>query len=57
MAGRLLNMTVEDLRQKGVSPVYLVSDHTGYYEQYGWEFLCLVQGDGEPTDQNVHSPG
>ena len=56
VAGRLLNMTVEDLRQKGVSPVYLVSDHTGYYEQYGWEFLCLVQGDGEPdlTRMYIH---
>ncbi len=46
-AGRLLNMTVEDLRRKAVSPVYLVTDHSGFYEQYGWEFHCLVQGDGE----------
>ena len=30
IAGRLLNMAVEDLRQKGISPVYLVTDHTGF---------------------------
>ena len=48
IAGRLLNMAVEDLRAKGISPVYLVTDHTGFYERYGWEFLCMVQGDGEP---------
>ena len=47
IAGRLLNMAVDDLRSKGVSPVYLVTDHTGFYERYGWEFLCIVQGDGE----------
>ena len=47
-AGRLLNMAVEDLRAKGVSPVYLLTDHVGFYERYGWEFLCMVQGDGEP---------
>ena len=47
IAGRLLNMVVEDLRGKGVSPVYLVTGHTGFYERYGWEFLCPVQGDGE----------
>ena len=47
IAGRLLNMAVEDLRSKGVSPVYLLTDHTGFYERYGWEFLCLAQGDGE----------
>ena len=47
IAGQLLTMAVEDLRAKGISPVYLVTDHTGFYEQYGWEFLCMVQGDGE----------
>ena len=47
IAGRLLNMAVEDLRLKGVSPVYLITDHTGFYERYGWEFLCMVQGDNE----------
>lgn len=47
IAGRLLDMAVEDLRVKGITPVYLVTDHTGFYERYGWEFLCMVQGDGE----------
>lgn len=47
IAGRLLNMAVDDLRSKGVSPVYLVTGHTGFYERYGWEFFCMVQGDGE----------
>ncbi len=47
IAGRLLDMTVQELRSKGISPVYLLTDHTGFYEHYGWEFLCMVQGDGE----------
>lgn len=47
IAGELLNMAVEDLRSKGISPVYLVTDHTGFYEKYGWEFYCMAQGDGE----------
>ena len=47
IAGRLLDKTVSDLKTNGISPVYLVTDHTGFYERYGWEFLCLVQGDGE----------
>ena len=56
IAGHLLNMAVEDLRGKGISPVYLVTDHTGFYERYGWEFLCMVQGDGEPdmTRMYIH---
>lgn len=48
IAGRLLDMAVEELRSKGVSPVYLLTDHVGFYERYGWEFLCMAQGDGEP---------
>lgn len=47
IAGRLLNMAVEELRMSGISPVYLLTDHTGFYERYGWEFLCMAQGDGE----------
>ena len=56
IAGQLLNMAVEDLRSKGISPAYLVTDHTGFYERYGWEFLCMVQGDGEPdmTRMYIH---
>ncbi len=49
IAGALLNMAVNDLKAKGISPVYLVTDHVGFYERYGWEFLCMVQGDGEPN--------
>ncbi|MEE1057213.1 MAG: GNAT family N-acetyltransferase [Acutalibacteraceae bacterium] len=48
IAGVLLNMVVDDLKSKGISPVYLVTDHTGFYERYGWEFFCMAQGDGEP---------
>ena len=56
IAGRLLNMAVEDLRAKGISPAYLVTDHTGFYERYGWEFLCMAQGDGEevPSRMYIH---
>ena len=48
IAGVLLNLVVDDLRSKGISPIYLVTDHTGFYERYGWEFYCMAQGDGEP---------
>ena len=54
IAGHLLDMAVEDLRVKGISPVYLVTDHTGFYERYGWEFLCMVQGDGEPDKTRMY---
>ena len=56
IAGRLLNMAMENMRTNGITPLYLVTDHTGFYERYGWEFLCMVQGDGEPemTRMYIH---
>ena len=48
IAGRLLDMAVTDMKSKGISPVYLITAHTGFYERYGWEFFCMVRGDGEP---------
>ncbi len=56
IAGNLLNMAVADMRAKNISPLYLVTDHIGFYERYGWEFLCMVQGDGEPemTRMYIH---
>ena len=55
IAGKLLNLAVEDMRAKGITPLYLVTDHTGFYERYGWDFLCMVKGsDPEPTRMYVH---
>jgi len=54
IAGRLLGMVVDDMRSKGITPVYLVTDHTGFYERYGWEFFCMVQCDGEPDMSRMY---
>ena len=48
IAGRLLDYVVKTCRDRGIEPLYLLTDHTGFYERYGWEFLCMVQGDDEP---------
>ncbi len=48
IAGTLLNLVVEDMKKRDVSPIYLVTDHIGFYEKYGWEFYCMAQGDDEP---------
>ena len=49
IAGRLLQIVVDDMASKGITPLYLVTNHVGFYERYGWKFLCMVQGDGEPN--------
>lgn len=54
IAGKLLNTAVEDCRQKGISPVYLVTNHIGFYERYGWEFICMVRCDNEPNMSRMY---
>ncbi len=54
IAGRLLDMAVEDMRNKGITPLYLVTDISGFYERYGWECLCMVQGGGEPEMSRMY---
>ena len=49
-----LDTAVGDLKAKGISPVYLLTDHTGFYERYGWEFLCHVLGDGEEKPSRMY---
>lgn len=49
IAGKMLQFVCDDMFDKGIDTLYLVTDHTSFYERYGWEFLCMVQGDGEPN--------
>jgi GNAT superfamily N-acetyltransferase len=54
IAGRLLDAAVAGMRARGITPLYLLTDHTGFYERYGWEFLCMVRGDGEERPSRMY---
>ena len=54
LAGALLHFVCDDMKAKGIETLYLVTDHTSFYERYGWEFLCMVQGDGEPDMSRMY---
>ncbi len=56
IAVALLDRVCKDMSDRDIDTLYLVTDHTSFYERYGWEFLCMVQGDGEPelTRMYVH---
>ncbi len=56
IAGALLDYVCRDMREREIHTLYLLTDHTSFYERYGWEFLCMVSGDGEeePSRMYVH---
>ena len=43
IAGKLLQLVRDDMGNKGISPLYLITEHTSFYERHGWEFLCMVK--------------
>ena len=54
IAGALLNYVCADMKKKGIDTLYLITDHTSFYERYGWEFFFMVQGDGEPNKARMY---
>ena len=57
IAGHLLEHICKDMAVKGISTLYLITEHTSFYERYGWEYLCMVQGDdGEQMRMYKKSP-
>ena len=54
IAGEMLHFGCEDMKGSGVPVLYLVTDHTSFYERYGWRFLCMAQGDGEPEPTRLY---
>ena len=54
IAGRLLDLAVGDMEAKSVSPLYLVTDHVGFYERYGWEYLCMARDAGTGGETRVY---
>lgn len=54
IAGRMLRHVCGEMKKSGVDTLYLLTNHTSFYERYGWEFLCMVQGDGEPEMSRMY---
>lgn len=54
IAGKLLNFVCEDMKAARIQTLYLVTDHTGFYEKYGWEFLCMVKEEGSDEEGRMY---
>ena len=54
IAGNLLNKAIVDLKVKGITPVYVLTDHIGFYERYGFEFVCNVKNENEESESRIY---
>lgn len=54
IAGALLDFVCSDMSKKGIDTLYLLTDHTSFYERYGWEFFCMIEENGDTSRVYVH---
>lgn len=54
IAGELLGFISIDMHSRGIDTLYLVTDHTSFYERYGWEYYCAVRCSGEDYDSRMY---
>lgn len=51
IARRMLDFACADLKNRGVSCVYLLTDHTSFYEKCGFAFYCMAEEEGGGTSR------
>ena len=54
LAGELLARACDDFRAAGYAALYLVTDHSGFYERYGWEYLREATSDGAEQPSRLY---
>ena len=55
IAGAVLAYICGDMKDSGIDTLYLLTDHIGFYERYGWSFYTMVKSDGgEISRMYVH---
>lgn len=46
LARALLDFSRQDAARLGLDRLYLLTDHTQFYERCGWRYLCLAEEEG-----------
>ena len=56
LARQLLDTARRDVGALGFSTLYLITDHTTFYEKCGWTFLTMVTGDDQAPARMYAAP-
>ncbi|MDR2023168.1 MAG: GNAT family N-acetyltransferase [Hungatella sp.] len=51
IAKYILDFSRKDLSNMGFEKIYLITDHTEFYEKCGWDFLTMVNGDDGSSER------
>ena len=56
IAGKLLQFVCDDMEEWNIHTLYLLTDHTSFYERYDWEFICMAKSEDGETMRIYQSP-
>lgn len=42
------------MKEMGIETLYLITEHTSFYEKYDWRFLCMVEEENEPNQIRMY---
>lgn len=56
IARSILDFARKDFGRMGFQKLYLVTDHTSFYERCGWEFLTLATDAGGASERVYAAP-
>ena len=51
----MLKQVCDDMKVLGINRLYLVKEHTDFYEKYDWSFLWMVQEENESNMLRMYS--
>ena len=54
IAGKLLERVCDDMQKHGINTLYLITNHTGFYERYGWKYCFDIMGDRDEEPSRVY---
>ena len=54
IAREMLQYVCEDMERRGIKTLYLVTDHTSFYERCGWKFFCMVKEEGFEHERRMY---
>ena len=56
IAGKLLQFVCDDMEEWNIHTLYLLTEHTSFYERYDWEFICMAKSEDGETMRIYQSP-
>lgn len=53
LATHLIQFIIKDMQQKGIKQLFLLTNHTSFYEKLNWKYITVIE-DNEKQSMRVY---